>query len=36
MWIEAEGNGEDLNADTVERVTVEDTTLTAQMPSGDP
>jgi hypothetical protein len=33
MWIEAEGNGEDLNADMIERVTVEDTTLTAHMPS---
>jgi hypothetical protein len=24
MWIEAEGNGEDLNADMIERITVED------------
>jgi hypothetical protein len=33
MWIEARANGEDLNADMIERVTVEDTTLT-HMPSG--
>jgi hypothetical protein len=36
MWIETKANGEDLNADMIERVTVEDTTLTAHMPSGDP
>jgi hypothetical protein len=34
MWIETEANGEYLNADMIERVTVEDTTLTADMPSG--
>jgi hypothetical protein len=34
MWIETKANGEDPNADMIERVTVEDTPLTAQMPSG--
>ena len=34
MWIETGANGEDLNADMIERVTVEHTTLTAHMPSG--
>jgi hypothetical protein len=34
MWIETKANGEYLNADMIERVTVEDTTLTARMPSG--
>jgi hypothetical protein len=34
MWIEAEANGEYLNADMIGRVTVEDTTLTAHTPSG--
>jgi hypothetical protein len=34
MWTETKANGEDLNADMIERVTVEDTTLTAHMPSG--
>jgi hypothetical protein len=34
MWIETEANGEDLNADMIGRVAVEDTTLTAHMPSG--
>jgi hypothetical protein len=34
MWIETKANGEDLNADMTGRVTVEDTTLTAHMPSG--
>jgi hypothetical protein len=34
MWIETKANGEYLNADIIERVTVEDTTLTAHMPSG--
>jgi hypothetical protein len=34
MWIEAEAEGQYLNADLIERVTVEDTTLTAHMPSG--
>ncbi len=34
MWIESEANGDFLNADMIERVTVEDTTLTAHMPSG--
>ena len=34
MLIETEANGEYLNADMIERVTVEDTTLTAHMPSG--
>jgi hypothetical protein len=34
MWIETEANGEYLNADMIERVTVEDATLTAHMPSG--
>jgi hypothetical protein len=33
MWIETEANGEDLNAHMIGRVTVEDTTLTAHMPS---
>jgi len=36
MWIETEANGEYLNADMIERVYVEDTTLRAHMPSGDP
>jgi hypothetical protein len=35
MWIEVEVEGEYLNADMIERVTVEDTTLTAHMPSGE-
>jgi hypothetical protein len=35
MWIEVEAEGEYLNADMIERVTVEDTTLTAHMPSGE-
>ena len=34
MWIETEANREYLNADMIERVTVEDTVLTAHMPSG--
>ena len=34
MWIETKANGEYLNADMIERVTVEDATLTAHMPSG--
>jgi uncharacterized protein YlzI (FlbEa/FlbD family) len=34
MWIETKANGEYLNADMIERVTFEDTTLTAHMPSG--
>lgn len=34
MWIEVEAEGEYLNADMIERVTVEDTTLTAHPPSG--
>jgi hypothetical protein len=34
MWIETEANGEDLSADMIGRVPVEDTTLTAHMPSG--
>jgi hypothetical protein len=34
MWIETKTNGEYLNADMIERVTVEHTTLTAHMPSG--
>ncbi len=34
VWIETKANGEYLNGDTIERVTVEDTTLTAHMPSG--
>jgi hypothetical protein len=34
MWIETKANGEYLNADMIERVTVEDTTLTAHIPSG--
>ena len=34
MWIETKANGEYLNADMIERVTVEHTTLTAHMPSG--
>jgi hypothetical protein len=34
MGIETEANGEYLNADMFERITVEDTTLTAHMPSG--
>jgi hypothetical protein len=34
MWIETKANGEDLNADMIERVTDEDTTPTAHMPSG--
>jgi hypothetical protein len=33
MWTRTKANGEDLNADMIERVTVEDTTLTAHMPS---
>lgn len=33
MGIETEANGEFLNADMIERVTVEDKTLTAHMPS---
>jgi len=36
IWIETEANAEYLNADMIERVYVEDTTLTAHMPSGDP
>jgi hypothetical protein len=36
MWIETEANGEDLNADMIERVTVEHTTLTAPCHRGDP
>jgi len=34
MWIEVEAEGEYLNADMIERVTVEDTTMTAHLPSG--
>jgi hypothetical protein len=34
MWMETEANGEYLNADVIGRITVEDTTLTAHMPSG--
>jgi len=34
MWIETAIEGEYLNPDMIERVTVEDTTLTAHMPSG--
>jgi hypothetical protein len=34
MWIETATEGEYLNPDMIERVTVEDTTLTAHMPSG--
>ena len=34
MWIEVEADGEYVKADMIERVTVEDTTLTAHMPSG--
>jgi hypothetical protein len=34
MWIETRANGEDLNVDIIGRVNVEDTTLTAHMPSG--
>ena len=33
MWIETEANGEYLNADMIERVTVEGATLTAHTPS---
>jgi hypothetical protein len=36
MWIETKANGEYLNADVIERATVEHTTLTAHMPSGNP
>jgi hypothetical protein len=36
MWIEARANGEDLNADMIECVTVEDTSRTAQCHRGDP
>jgi hypothetical protein len=36
MWIQTEANGEDLNADMIERVAVEHTPLTAHMPSWDP
>lgn len=36
MWIETKAKGEDLNADMIERVTVEDSTLTAHPPSGGP
>jgi len=36
MWIETNAHGEDLNADMIGRVDVEDTTLTAPMPWGDP
>jgi hypothetical protein len=34
MWIETATEGEYLNPDMIERVTMEDTTLTAYMPSG--
>ena len=34
MWIESEANVEYVNSDMIERVTVEDTTLTAHLPSG--
>jgi hypothetical protein len=34
MWIETATEGEYLNPDLIERVTMEDTTLTAYMPSG--
>jgi hypothetical protein len=34
MWIEVEADGQYVKANMIERVTVEDTTLTAHMPSG--
>jgi hypothetical protein len=34
MWIETATEGEYLNPDMIERVTVEDSTLMAHMPSG--
>ena len=34
MWIETATEGEYLNPDMIERVSMEDTTLTAHMPSG--
>jgi hypothetical protein len=34
MWIETATEGEYLNPDVIERVTVEDATLMAHMPSG--